>query len=315
MVKKICLSIVFIMSATFYTLSNITSDTSSVFTKTSTNQLKILTWNIYMLPYCSLVHGNCKRARMIADQLTGSDYDIIVFQEAFNLRARGILRRKLCKSFPHMYGPANMPFLSFRFNSGVWVISKIPLEKIEEIEYTHRFGMDAFARKGAVMFEGSWNGQMFQLVGTHLNSDGPDSIRHGQCREMTNNLLKKYYKEQIPQIVCGDFNIETADKYNYHYMLNTLEADNGNFAGDIQTSFDEIDNTLAKRENGRKQMIDYVLIRNSKFFQSVKRKIAVRRAPAHHRFKDLSDHYGVEAILEFSGSNAVSSRIPVAAGQ
>ena len=314
MIKKASLSILLIMSASLYVFSNNASDSASIFTKSNSNQLKILTWNIYMLPYCSLVHGNCKRARMIADQLSGSDYDIIVFQEAFNLRARSILRRKLKQSFPNMYGPANMPLFSFRFNSGVWIISKVPLDKIEEIEYNHRCGMDAFARKGAVMFEGNWNGQIFQLVGTHLNSDGPDSIRHGQCMEMTNKILKKHYKEQVPQIVCGDFNIETADQANYHYMINTLEAENGDFSGNIQTSFDEIDNSLAKRENGRKQMIDYVLIRNSKFFQSVKRKIAVRRAPEHHRFKDLSDHYGVEAILEFSGINEISSRVPIAAG-
>ncbi len=303
------------MYATLYAHSNHVSDSTSYFTKTSINQLKILTWNIYMLPYCSLIHGNCKRARMIADQLSGSDYDIIVFQEAFNFRARNILRRRLFKSFPHMYGPANMPFFSIRFNSGVWVISKIPLEKIEEIEYTHRYGVDAFARKGAVMFEGIWNGQKFQLIGTHLQSDSPDEIRQGQCREMTSRLLEKHFKNQVPQIICGDFNIETADSDNYHYLLKTLNADNGTFYGEIQTSFDEIDNSLAKRVNGRKQMIDYVLIRNSKFFRSIKRKIAVRRAPEHHKYKDLSDHYGVEALLEFTGVNEVTSRSPVAVGR
>jgi len=189
---------VMIMSATFYALSNNLSDSTTVFSKSNNNELKILTWNIYMLPYCSLVHGNCKRARMIAGQLSGSDYDIIVFQEAFNMRARGILKRRLRKSFPNMYGPANMPLFSFRFNSGVWIVSKIPLVKIEEIEYEHRFGIDAMARKGAVMFEGNWNGQTFQLVGTHLQSDSPDSIRHGQCREMTNKLLKKTFQGTGP---------------------------------------------------------------------------------------------------------------------
>jgi len=303
------------MSYALYAFSNNLSDSTSLFSKSNNNQLKILTWNIYMLPYCSLVHGNCQRARMIADQLSGSDYDIIVFQEAFNLRARSILKRRLRKLFPHMYGPANMPILSFRFNSGVWIVSRIPLVKIEEIEYSHRFGIDALARKGAVMFEGDWNGQSFQLVGTHLQSDSPDSIRQGQCREMTNRLLKKYYREQVPQIVCGDFNIETNDKENYHYMIKTLGAENGTFSGNIQTSFDEIDNTLAKCANGRKQMIDYILVRNSKFFRSIKRKIAVRRAPEHHKYKDLSDHYGVEAILEFIGSGTVSSGNPLAAGR
>jgi endonuclease/exonuclease/phosphatase family metal-dependent hydrolase len=287
-----------------------TSDSTTLLSKTSVNQLKILTWNIYMLPYCSLVNGNCQRARMIASQLSDSDYDVIVFQEAFNLRARGILKRHLRKNFPYMYGPANMPVLSFRFNSGIWVVSKIPLKKIEEIEYHHRFGVDAFARKGAVMFEGSWYGQPFQLVGTHLQADSPDSIRQGQCREMATRLLNKHAREHVPQIVCGDFNIETSDPENYHYMLTTLNAENGIFSGEIHSSYDEIDNSLAKRPNGKKQMIDYVLVRNSKFFQSIRRKIAVHRAPAHPKYKDLSDHYGVEAIFEFAVSHDLTARIP-----
>ena len=200
-----------------------------------------------------------------------------------------------------------MPLFSFRFNSGVWVVSKIPLTKVEEIEYSHRYGVDAFARKGAVMFEGYCNGQKFQLVGTHLQSDSPDSIRQGQCREMATRLLQKHAIDQVPQIVCGDFNIETADPENYHYMLKTLDAENGTMVGDVHASFDEIDNSLARRVNGRKQIIDYVLVRNSKFLQSVKRKIAVRRPPEHHKYKDLSDHYGLEAILEFTGGHELTS--------
>jgi hypothetical protein len=47
-------------------------------------ELRILTWNIYMLPFCSEIHGNIKRAKAIAQQISGYDYDIIVFEEAFD---------------------------------------------------------------------------------------------------------------------------------------------------------------------------------------------------------------------------------------
>ena len=71
------------------------------------HKLKILTWNIYMLPFCSKIHKNCKRAMAIAQEIPGYSYDIIVFEEAFDHQARKILRNKLKEYYPYMYGPAN----------------------------------------------------------------------------------------------------------------------------------------------------------------------------------------------------------------
>jgi sphingomyelin phosphodiesterase len=271
------------------------------------HDLKILTWNIYMLPHCSWIHGNCSRARVIAEQLKSSPYDIIVFEEAFDYKARKIIRRQLQELYPFIYGPANESFFSIRTNSGIWILSKVPLKKLKEIEYKNRFGIDAMARKGAVMFEGEWNGRLFQLVGTHLQADSPDEVRREQCNEISNLLLKQFSKENVPQIVCGDFNIEMEDALNYHYMLNALDAENGLMEGDIHTSFDEIDNQLAKKQNGKKQLIDYVLVRNSRWVKNIRRRISVIRAYHDNILMELSDHYGVEATFNFEPSTLVGA--------
>lgn len=276
--------------------------------KKNSNELNILTWNIYMLPHCSWFKGNSKRAVEIAKQLESSRYDVIVFEEAFDYRARRILRKQLENSFPFMYGPANQNMFSLRTSSGIWVISKIPLTKIEEIEYSKRIGIDAMARKGAVMFECEWQGKKFQLVGTHLQSDSPDEIRHEQCNEIYQKLLKKYYSSDIPQIVCGDFNIEMGDSTNYNYMLDALNAENGTMEGNIHVSYDEIDNQLAKRPNGRKQLIDYILIRNSQLIESIRRRVTVFHGYNKDVITDLSDHYGIEATI-FLGSAIVAAEI------
>lgn len=299
MVKKASIVVILILATTMMNLANVLTDSTTITRKSNIGQLKILTWNIYMLPHCSLVHKNCMRARIIANQLCFSDFDLIVFEEAFDTRARWILQRKLRNAYPYMYGPANMPLLPVRTNSGVWVVSKIPLTLIDQIEFTHKFGIDAMARKGAVMFEGNWKGQDFQLVCTHLQANSPDNIRREQCKEIALRLLSKNTKANVPQILCGDFNIQSDDPENYQYMLHTLDAENGTIDGDINTSFDEIDNTLARKANGKKQMIDYVLVRNGSLFNNIHRKISVLRASGNNRIKDLSDHYGVEALVEF----------------
>jgi endonuclease/exonuclease/phosphatase family metal-dependent hydrolase len=186
-------------------------------------------------------------------------------------------------------------------------LSKIPLKKIKEIEYKNRFGIDAMARKGAVMFEGEWNGRQFQLVGTHLQADSPDEVRREQCNEISVSLLKQFSKENVPQIVCGDFNIEMDDALNYHYMLSALDAENGQIDGDVHTSFDEIDNLLAKKQNGKKQLIDYVLVRNSRLIKNIQRRISVIREYHNNLFLELSDHYAIEATLNFEPSNLVGA--------
>jgi len=273
---------------------------------TNHRELKILTWNIYMLPFCSEIHGNCKRAGSIANQIAAYNKDIIVFEEAFDHQARKILRSQLKGVYPFMYGPANDSKFSLKTSSGIWIISKIPLRQLEQIEFKNRFGIDAFARKGAVLFEGEWQGQSFQLLGTHLQANSPDSIRCGQCKEIANKLLKKYARPEIPQIVCGDFNIEFEDQVNYKSMLSLLDAENGGLQGDVQSSFDEIDNQLAHKENGKKSLIDYVLVRNAKAIRNIERKVFVLKEHTKDNFSDLSDHYGIEASIHFENATSLA---------
>ena len=265
----------------------------------SGKELKILTWNIFMLPFCSIVHSNHQRARIIGNKLLNSDYDIVVLEEAFDYGSRRILKEKLKTLYPFRYGPANESAFSFRTNSGIWILSKVPLTKVAEIEFKHRFGIDAMARKGATLMEGNWQGNKFQLVGTHLQADSPDSVRRQQCIEISSRLLKKYESENIPQIVCGDFNIENDDPENYHYMLNILDVKDGYLDGKLQVSYDELDNKLAKRENGKQRLIDYVLVRNTDYIRSICRKISVFKEFLEDSEYDLSDHYGIEAKISF----------------
>jgi len=278
------------------------NSTSSTNSKKNSSELNILTWNIYMLPHCSWFKGNSKRAVEIAKILESSRYDVIVLEEAFDHRARRIIRNQLENSYPFMYGPANQNMFSLRTSSGIWVISKIPLTKIKEIEYSSRTGIDAMARKGAVMFQGEWHGKEFQLVGTHLQSDSPDEVRHEQCEEIYQKLLQKYYRSDIPQIVCGDFNIEMGDSTNYNYMLGALNAENGTMEGNIHVSYDEIDNQLAKRPDGKKQLIDYILVRNSRLIESIRRRVSIFHGYNNDVITDLSDHYGIEATIFFGSA-------------
>lgn len=263
--------------------------------------LKILSWNIYMLPYLSMLNNNENRAKAIAEKLNETDYQIIVFQEAFTSKSRRLLSKKLMKSYPFQYGPANKLRLPSLFtNSGLWVVSKIPLTELGQIRFSVSYGFDMIARKGAVLFGGEHRGKKFQILTTHLQADGSDMLREMQCNEIKEKLLNRYYKDSVPQLICGDFNIDMHyDHDNYNLMLNTLGAKNGEISGDIKYTYDEKDNTLVKKALGKQKVIDYILIRNDQLIDRIDRKVHTFYEKLGHDYAHLSDHYAMEATISF----------------
>lgn len=283
----------------------VAGQTSTGFDKLNieSQSLKILSWNIYMLPYISLFNGNADRAKVIADKLQHSDYQIIVFQEAFSSKCRNILSKRLAREYPFQYGPANKCLMPFRTSSGLWVVSKIPLTQLDRIKFSTSQGFDIIARKGAVLFQGEFHGAKFQLLTTHLQADHSDHVREKQCAEIKEHLLNQYFNPNIPQLICGDFNIDMDDQVNYQLMLQTLEAKNGEISGDNKFTYDEINNTLVRNAFGKMRVIDYILVRNDRWIHHIERKVQTFYTRIGLKPSNLSDHYAMEANINFNLSS------------
>src|ERR1035441_8491204 len=138
------------------------------------NQLRILTWNIWMMPgFTHQSPANKRRAAAIADVLLTQDVDILCLEKAFDGSARKVLAERLRGQFPYIYGPANQKF-GLKINSGVWVLSRIPLSGYRQIEYHKAAGIEKFSRKGAIYLTGVVDGKTFVLIATHLQGEeGP----------------------------------------------------------------------------------------------------------------------------------------------
>src|ERR1700737_4974844 len=118
-------------------------------TVSSTSVLKVLTWNIWMMPgFTRQSPAKKRRAAAIADVFNQQDVDIICLEKTFDGGARKVLAERLRTRFPYMFGPANRKF-GFKINSGVWVLSRIPLSGYHEIEFHKAAGIERFSRKGA----------------------------------------------------------------------------------------------------------------------------------------------------------------------
>ncbi|HEY0261656.1 MAG TPA: sphingomyelin phosphodiesterase [Chitinophagales bacterium] len=278
-----------------------TKATDNDSTALNNRDLKILSWNIYMLPGIVPIAGRVKRAEAIADTLKKSDYDIIVFQEAFHRKAIGKIREGLNVLYPYMYGPFNQPTSKFKINSGVWVVSKIPLKELGVIQFGNGKVADKIAQKGAALLEGIANGKTFQILGTHVQAQQFPSIRKEQYEQIYAQLLNVYRKEGVPQIICGDMNTEMEFKDQYENMLKTFDAENGDISGIQKFTYDGTKNALAEKVWKKdKTTLDYILLRkNGATVRSVYREISVLRKKWKKHKSDLSDHYGMICEVKF----------------
>ncbi len=268
-------------------------------------RLKILSWNIGMLPIPGNYREKEDRAQAIGKALLKCDYDIIVFEEAFTYRSRFILSHALHECYPYAYGPVNGLKFSTRFNSGIWIISKEPLVIEKEIEFTHTAGFDAFARKGAVLLEGQFQGTTFQLIATHLQDDNyPQAIREFQFKDIYQKLIVPYSDVNTPQIICGDFNTDEKNTDHYTGMLIHLNAEDGEITGKTKITFDDELNDVFKSNHPDPRRIDYVLTRNSHLIKQISRRVAVLKSKWGKGQEYLSDHHGIEADILFGKMNS-----------
>jgi|SRR6185312_3759930 len=295
-----------------YDYQNNTIDTPSPQTSILTengNSLKILSWNIFMLPRFIMRTGQSKRACEIVNVLKHEDADMIVFQEAFDSTAREIIRKGLASYFPYESGdpPKNV---MWKTNSGIWIISKIPFMVVKNMYFLNGRGPDWFACKGAMLIQSEKNGFAFQLVGTHLQSEfgGKPSqkIRALQCEQIRRELLEPYAESGVPQLLAGDFNTMHHESEKYEQILNILRARQFPLHGEHTFSYDHTANDLIKGEKEKPQLIDYILYTCNDHHKNEHHKFDTRmfinvfRKQWHEKFHDLSDHFAIAGVFQFS---------------
>lgn len=278
------------------------------------DSLKILSWNIQMLPRGVKGNNKAKRARIIAEELKQRDYDVVVFQELFYQRSRKILTRQLQEKYPHQTQVLNKKSVSFKTNGGVLILSKHPIIDTREITYRQKSGPDRLSRKGALLATLHVRGKQVQVIGTHLQAFGKKEIMYSQYQQLHDELLKPSLLLGVPQIICGDFNTlkEVPSQVpaslpanfeeriaRYPVMLQTLQAADGPLKGVQQYSMDRPNNDLCKKRKEFRLLLDYFLIRpNQSAAQIEHRQITIIKKKWHKDHSDLSDHYSLEAVVK-----------------
>jgi endonuclease/exonuclease/phosphatase family metal-dependent hydrolase len=283
---------------------------------TSPPCLKLLTWNIWMMPpWTGQSHCNERRARAIATELLRQDFDIVCLEKVFDGGARRVLEKALDARYPCRYGPANSSLSIKPVNSGVWVLSRFPLRCYREIEFRDCAGIECFSRKGAIRLGGDFLGHPFYIVATHLQGEeGPNStpehqlVRNKQMEQINRELIGSVNDPHAPVFICGDFATPRYDDEDppqetsgYRFMIQTFCGTNGP-SDRITLDDNSWRNDLADDNSGRTAELDYILIRtNGVALQAEWTRLIMRHMgwDGHTCRQDLSYRYAVEASISF----------------
>ena len=118
------------------------------------NNLSILSWNIKMHPppYGWFYNSIDKAENIIKTLKESSKYDVILFQEAFSYKIRNKIYNSLKDLYPHQIDIKDETDF-YKMNSGLWVISSIPITLIDNINFTELRQMSGYHLKEPIFIQ------------------------------------------------------------------------------------------------------------------------------------------------------------------
>jgi endonuclease/exonuclease/phosphatase family metal-dependent hydrolase len=184
---------------------------SAFATSASASDIKVLTWNVYMLPWPIKDSMQKERSKAIAASLSQTDYDIMFFQEAFSKGFRRTMLKQVSKAYPYSTYLGADGKLKHVFGSGLLIMSRRPFRILDHVYYKTCSGSDCFAAKGSILIETQLeNGRTVQFATTHLQSIIPQGAKRMVQLAQVKGMLSAHKKHGIPQIFLGDLNIDPA---------------------------------------------------------------------------------------------------------
>lgn len=253
-------------------------------------QLRLLTFN-------TLFRGHTgARLRALGRLLDRSPLDVACLQEVVARRTLAIVRGAT-PSFPHAAWVPYGPFV----RGGLVTLSRRPLRCLRADVYCRRGGRhlhslsDWFIRKGLVVTELDLDGRPVVVVNTHLVANYDDDWSPGNPFAAVERVELRQLAEVVagidpglPLIVAGDLNVPTGS-----WLFDEFLAATG------------LHDPLADRPEPTFRFaphaIDHVLVRGARVLEArlVYRDELVELP--HGRTTHLSDHLGIEALIELRG--------------
>lgn len=267
-------------------------------------EVKLLTWNVYMLPKPINFTRQKERTALIGKALLATDYDIILLQEAFIGRFRKDVYKIIKDKYPYQDHLAKSRRLLHFLNSGLYIASKYPFEVLGWHYFNECTHSDCLSSKGVLLVEVTTpSGKKVQIAMSHMQAwDDKKALeaRKNQIEEIK-TLLDTYSRPGVPQILAGDLNIDGRNGLEYPAALATLQMTSSNLEGPlVATNGFKVDCYKTPGGPSDGQWLDHFWLRaqgteSEIFNKKVRPFTAMMKGDKEC---SLSDHYGVEATLQ-----------------
>jgi len=271
-----------------------------------TKEVKVLSYNIYMLPKIAGNTGQKPRTKALIDVFKSSSYDVLLLQEVFIDKLRDELIAGLKEKYPYVAGPPGDDGL-FSEDGGAMVFSRFPILLQKIIVYSNCKGIDCKSDKGAVWAElDLGDGRRMQVISTHAQSEdgtAEQDIRFSQYQQVVDSLLKPYKTPGVPQVLGGDMNTNRYDVEYYARMEEILTMIDTHLPGNEKayTYHGAVCDLVKKSNVTHNQFLDYIFFAPNGSSISVAKSGVVRpQAQWSDKHKDLSDHFAFEAHLKIT---------------
>lgn len=261
---------------------------------------KLVTYNIWGLPSW-MTGARSGRYTRIARELERLDPDVILLQEAWTAKAR-----KAAPADSHWVIARAAGQHTFFQQSGLMTLSRFPIIGGQFYPFSRAAYPDRLVNKGVLKATVQLaNGQVLNIWNVHLQNGGPRAIRLSQVRELVARVTSAD-DGQIADVVAGDFNC-TPDSVVYRELSDALGPSALELSG--ASPFVTWDGLSAKPGAG--ETLDHVFVRRRTPIESVRASERVAFTAARQQER-LSDHFGIEAVLNLSaGSSLTGAVVPV----
>ena len=276
---------------------------------TRAQELRLLAWNVYMLPPPIKLSKQKERTRLqlklLREQVEHND--VLVLTEAFQSRYKKKLLKELGEFYPHHIiqkrkgGLFQLKFMS----SGVVILSKYPLRQLGQVYYKECAIADCLASKGAMLVELTLdNGNRVQILGTHMQSGKSEKILRARSAQVqqVRALLDEFREAGVPQIVAGDLNMDSNIEPEFELMRRELGleplAQSMQYANTIAETVD----CFGKKYKGNHENLDHILLRPNQAEVSLSNEVVwpFKGIFSSKQECDLSDHHPVHSVLVFN---------------
>lgn len=263
------------------------------------SEVKLLSWNVFMLPKPIWFSMQPERTIAIAQELKKLDHELIFLQEAFIDEFREHLYKELKTQYPYEYYLDGSGFLYPILGSGTYVLSKYPFKLLDKLRFRDCNREDCFAAKGAMLIEADLPQGRVQFINTHMQAKSTLSeTRLKQLGEIK-LMMEKHLKPGIPQVLVGDLNLNFAEP-EFLQGIAITQMDYVKISGPILTT-NRLQNKCYKTpaKGGVHHWIDHAWVRGIKAEEATMQVLPIlSRLGEHECF--LSDHHAMDIRLKLS---------------